>query len=82
MENLIKNGGGNEIIDIKEDIFKRSKGVPGALKVLTNLAKLAIIDENIYKKVAPNLGEGSEIWRKFSVECDENLDDLIKKYSE
>jgi len=69
---------GQEIIDIKEDIVSRSKNVPGASKVLKTIYEN--LGEEVYKILAPKLGEGADIWIKYKDECGGDLGDLVLKY--
>ena len=75
--NKISEDAGIESVDILSDIKERSKGNIGASRVLSDLA---FKGAEIYNKVAPNLGSGSEIWLKYSDDCNSNLDALIEKY--
>ena len=67
-----------EDAETRADILNRSKGNAGAMRILVELLSKG---GEVYKKVASNLGEGSQIWEKFKDECGENLDLLIQKYS-
>jgi len=73
----ISKNAGAESEDVQKDIREKAKGNPGSSSVL---GQLATKGAEIYNTVAPNLGTGSEIWKKYSDECDKNLDTLIKKY--
>ena len=64
--------------DYMQDIMDRCEGNPGALRVLDDILKEK--GPEMYDKVAPNLGQGSEIWLKYKDECGEDLDALIEKY--
>ena len=64
--------------DHMQDIMNRCEGNPGALRVLADILKEK--GPEVYVKVAPNLGKGSEIWLKYKDECGEDLDALIEKY--
>lgn len=66
--------------EILHDMLEeRAQGNPGAMVVLIRLATL--FGQDVYKKVAPKLGRGSEIWIKFKDECGENMNLLVEKYS-
>ena len=75
--NEISKNAGAESMDVQKDILERAKGNPGAARILGQLASKG---EEIYSKVAPNLGNGSEIWLKYKDECGEDLDAMIEKY--
>jgi hypothetical protein len=73
----ISKDAGAESENVQKNIRERAQGNPGASNVL---GQLAARGAEIYNTVAPNLGTSSEIWEKYSDECDENLDALIEKY--
>ena len=64
--------------DCMQDILDRCEGNPGAMRVLADILKEKGPD--VYGKVAPNLGKGSEIWLKYKDECGQDSDAMIEKY--
>jgi hypothetical protein len=75
----ISKDAGAEDEDMQKDIRERAQGNPGASNVLGQLSSRGA---EVYNAVAHNLGNGSEIYSKYSDECKKNLDILIEKYSE
>lgn len=60
-----------------EDAITRADGNPSALNVLTSLK---LRGDDVYNRVAPHLGTGEDIAIKYQIECEFDLDKLIKKY--
>lgn len=67
-----------KIPDCIKDILDRCEGNPGVMNVLADILQKK--GPEVYHKVAPNLGKGSEIWLKYKDECGQNLDVMIEKY--
>ena len=71
--------------DVERYILERAENNIGAVKVLSDLYKrfreedstLEVINKKFYQ-IADRLGRGGEIWRKYKVDCREDIDFLIK----
>jgi len=64
-----------EVFDVQADIGKRAEGNRGTLSLLCAIYDK--VGEEKYKKIAPQLGTGPQIWFKYRDECNEDLDLLI-----
>lgn len=78
IERISRDAGRPEGKSLENDIRQRALGNRGAASVLGQLAGMG---EEVYNKIAPELGFGSEIWVKYNDECGQSMDKLKEKYS-